>query len=172
MDFQNLLDKRYSVREFDSAPVERRKLDSLLEAGRIAPTASNRQPVRILVAQSMDDLALIDDCSPCRFGAPLVLVVCYDKTASWKSPFKEDWNSGQIDAGIVTTYMMLKAEEQGVGTLWVVRFDPDKTAEYFKLPESLVPITMLMLGYPAESATPSESHSKRVSIENMLIGKI
>jgi nitroreductase len=171
MDFQELLNKRYSVREFDSVPVERQKLDSILEAGRIAPTASNRQPVRILVAQNTDDLNKVDDCSPCRFEAPLVLVVCYDKTLCWKSPFNE-WSSGQVDAGIVTTYMMLKAEYLGIGTLWVVKFDPYKTAELFKLTEPLVPVTMLMLGYPTADAAPSESHIKRVPIETMLIGKI
>ena len=168
MNFQELLDKRYSLRKFESAPVERPKLDAILEAGRIAPTAGNRQPVRVMVVQQAADLLKIDECTPCRYGAPLVLIVCYDKTVCWRSPFKE-WDSGEVDSSIVTTYMMLKAEEAGLGTLWVMKFDPAKASELFMLPESLAPVAMLMIGSPAEGAAPSDYHAKRNPVEQMLI---
>jgi nitroreductase len=168
MDFKEVLNKRYSVRSFDSKSVENDKIETILEAGRVAPTAGNRQPQRIIVAHEPDDLEKIDLCTGCRFGAPLVFIVCYDKTACWTSPFNTD-NSGHIDTSIVNTYMMLTAESLGLGTLWVLRFDPTKASEQFHLSENIIPVSSLMVGYPARDAAPSERHSQRFSKEQMIL---
>jgi nitroreductase len=168
MDFREVVNRRYSVREFDSAPPEKEKLDAILEAGRVAPTAGNRQPQRILVLRKPEELAKIDLCTPCRYGAPLVLIVCYDKTLCWVRPFDGE-KSGQVDVSIVTTCMMLEAEYQNLGSVWVMHFDPAKTAEQFGLPENIVPVAMLVLGYASKNAKPSERHDQRSSREQMLL---
>jgi len=168
MTFQELSVARYSLRKFKNLPVETDKLAKILEAGRIAPTAHNSQPQRIKVISEPAELTLVDKCTPCRYGAPLVLLVCYDKNVCWKRPY-DGALSGEVDASIVTTHLMFAAQELGLGSVWVMHFDPAKTIEHFALPENIVPVAMLPLGYPAEDAKPSDSHAKRESLENMLI---
>ena len=72
MHFSDLVKQRYSVRKYDSRPVESEKLTMILEAGRLAPTAVNYQPQRILVVQG-EDMEKMKGCSPCIFGAPVVI---------------------------------------------------------------------------------------------------
>jgi nitroreductase len=168
MTFQELSAARYSLRKFKSLPVETDKLEKILEAGRIAPTAHNSQPQRIKVISEPAELSLVDKCTPCRYGAPLVLLVCYDKNICWKRPY-DGALSGEVDASIVTTHLMFAAQELGLGSVWVMHFDPAKAIGHFALPENIVPVAMLPLGYPAEDAKPSDSHAKREALENMLL---
>ena len=112
MTFFQLAKDRYSVRSYKSQLVEPDKLAQILEAGRIAPTAANKQPQRIKVIIDPAELAKVDECTPCRFGAPAVLLVCYDKAACWKRKF-DGANSGEVDASIITTHLMLAAEDLG-----------------------------------------------------------
>jgi nitroreductase len=168
LDFQEVLHKRYSVRSFESTPLENDKVEVILETARISPTASNKQPQRIIVARRPEELEKIDVCTTCRFGAPLVFVICYDKTNCWTSPFNGD-DSGRVDTSIVGTYMMMAAENIGLGTLWVLRFDPAKVSEEFSLPEHIIPISMLAVGYPTRDAVPSAGHGQRFSKDRMLL---
>lgn len=168
MTFQELSAVRYSVRKFKSLPVELDKLAKILEAGRLAPTAHNSQPQRIKVITEPAELAMVDECTPCRFGAPAVLLVCYDKSVCWKRPF-DGALSGEVDASIVTTHLMYAAQDLGLGSLWVMYFDPAKAIEHFALPKTIVPVAMLPLGYPAEDARPSDSHAKREALDNLLL---
>ena len=103
MSFSDLVKRRYSVRKYDSRPIESEKLTAILEAGRLAPTGVNYQPQRILVVQG-EDMEKMKGCSPCIFGAPVCMVVCYDKNASWKSRSGRD--IGDVDGSIVMTQMM------------------------------------------------------------------
>jgi nitroreductase len=164
MSFKELAASRFSVRKFKSLPVEQEKLDILLEVGRIAPTAANKQPQRILVVTSGEGLKKIDTCTSCRFGAPAVLLICFDKNEAWVRPFDSE-HSGWVDASIVTTQIMLQAADIGLGTTWVMFFDPAKTAAEFKLPEHIVPVAVLPVGYPAEDATPANRHSERLPLD-------
>ena len=156
------------MRSFDTRPVEPEKLAHILEAGRVAPTAHNDQPQRIKLITDADELLKVDECTRCRFGAPAVLLVCYDKTACWVRPF-DSAPSGEVDASIVTTHMMLAAQELGLGTCWVMFFKPDVAAEVFALPENIVPVAFLPIGYPAENAAPSPMHASRLEIDKILL---
>jgi nitroreductase len=167
MNFDQLSAARYSVRKFKTLPVEKEKLALILEAGRNAPTAGNRQPHRILVIDTAEGLKKVDACTQCRFGAPIVLLIAYDKTEYWVRKFDGE-NSGQIDASIVTTQMMLQAADIGLGSTWVMFFDPAKAVEAFTIPENLVPVAFLVLGYPAEDAVPSERHALRHSLDTIV----
>jgi nitroreductase len=97
-----------------------------------------------------------------------VLLVCYDKTVCWTRSFDKA-ASGEVDAGIVTTHLMLAAWEQGLGSCWVMYFDPKKVRDLFALPESIVPVAVLPIGYAAEDAAPSERHSSRAALNGLLI---
>jgi nitroreductase len=162
-----LAKERFSVREFDPRPVEAKKLSAILEAGRVAPTARNAQPVRVKVISDAEGLAKVDACTRARYGAPVVFLVCYDKAAA-ANPF-DGSSSGQIDASIVTTHMMLEAQELGLGSCWVLRFDAAKSASEFGLPEGIVPVSMLPVGYAAPGCQPSDKHAARNPVEDMLL---
>ena len=165
--FFELAASRYSVRRFDPRNIEPEKIAQILEAGRIAPTAHNDQPQRIKVITG-EDLAKVDECTSCRFKAPAVLLVCYDRNACWKRPF-DGANSGEVDASIVATHLMLAAQDLGLGTCWVMYFDPAKTSELFSLAEDIVPVAMLPVGYPSEDAAPSKLHGSRFELDRILI---
>jgi nitroreductase len=167
MDFGMLSTLRYSVRKFKDIPVKQEHLEAILKTAQNAPTAGNRQPQRLLVLTKAEDLKKIDACTKCRFGAPLVFVVCADTTACWVRPFDEA-KSDQIDASIVTTHMMLQAAELGLGTTWVMYFDPVKLIAEFKLPKKLLPVALLILGYPADDAAPAERHNQRNPMDSLV----
>ena len=140
----------------------------ILEAGRVAPTACNNQPQRIKVVTSAEDLAKIDECTPCRFGAPVVLLICYDKKTCWKRSF-DGALSGEVDASIVTTHLMLAAQDLGLGSCWVMHFNPAKTKELFALPDTMIPVAMLPIGYPAEGAAPTEGQIDQQPLDKLLL---
>ena len=157
MDFMTLAQKRCSVRSYRPDPVEQEKLDTILEAGRIAPTAANRQPQRILVIRS--DAGLEKLKSSARvYGAPLALVVCADHADSWKRSF-DGKDAADIDATIVTTHMMLAAADLGLDSIWVCHFDPDGVRSDFGLPESVEPINILGIGYPEGPVKAPDRHT-------------
>ena len=86
MDFLELAKKRYSERRYDSRPIEEEKLARILEAGRVAPTGANNQPQRIFVLKSEAALEKARSVTPYTYGAPLVLLVCYDSDVVWWNP--------------------------------------------------------------------------------------
>ena len=159
MDFFTLANERYSVRKFDSKPVEAEKLHSILEFGRLAPTAKNDQPQKLLVIQKEENLAKLKN-SANVYGAPVAAIVCADLRQSWKRPF-DNMDSADIDASIVTTYMMLEAARQGLGTIWVCFFKPDVLREEFNLPDYIRPVNILGIGYPAADCEPTDRHYSR-----------
>lgn len=163
MTFSQLTHQRFSVRKYDIRPVEPEKLTAILEAGRLAPTAVNYQPQRILVIQG-EDMEKMKGCSPCIFGAPVCLVVCYDKNVSWKS--RSGREIGDVDGGIVLTQMMYQAQELGLGSLIVGIYKEPLLRERFAIPENLEIVALLMLGYAAEDCEPHpEFHASRKPLE-------
>ena len=167
MDFLSLAKERYSCRSFFKKKVEKEKIEKILEAGRVAPTAVNFQPQRILVLDDEEKLSKLNECTKYGWGAPIVMVICYDKTISWKRQY-DNKDEGIIDASIVATHMMLEIQDLGLGTTWIGSFDPEKVREIYKIPENLEIISLMPVGYPAEDAKPSSSHEKRNSMEEMV----
>ncbi len=167
MDFLTNAKARYSVRSFSPRPVEKEKVTIMLEAAQAAPTAHNAQPYVLYVMQSPEALAQIDACSRNRFGAPLVFVICYDKTQAWAS--LEGTSSGPVDCGIIGTHLMFAAHDLGLGSCWVMRFEASILKQALKLPENLVPVSLMPVGYPSETAVAGPRHSQRKPLlENVL----
>ncbi len=158
MDFLDLAKERYSVRKFTDKKVEKEKLDKILEAGRVAPTAVNFQPQRVLVIDDTKALEKLKSATPYHFNAPLAVLVCYDTSASWKRSY-DNMDHGSVDASIVSTFMSLKIHSLGLGTTIVAHFDPKIISEVFELPEYLVPVILLPIGYPSDESTPHPFHS-------------
>ncbi len=167
MDLLNLFKERYSCRKFSDRKVEQDKVDAVLEAARLAPTAVNSQPQRLYVLKSEASLNTLKECTPYHFDAPLAILVCYDKNVSWKRNF-DGSDFGNIDASIVAAQMMLEVTNLGLGTTWVGYFNPTVVVEKFELPENIVPVAIFPIGYPADDATPSPRHSDRHEISDFV----
>ena len=166
MDFLELAAKRYSCKRYSDRPVETEKLNRILEAGRLAPTAKNLQEQHIYVLQSAEALARADELTPCRYGAPLMLAVAFqaDEAHVFTYPGgKRD--SGVEDAAIVATHMILAAAAEGVDSCWLNFFDPEKAKELLGLPENEEVLMLMDLGYAAEGSAPLANHSSRKPLE-------
>ena len=160
MEFKEVIRNRFSCRKYSTREIEWEKLDAVLEAGRLAPTAKNLQEQHIYVVQSEEALAKIDKVTPCRYGAPTVLVVAFDKNNVFTYPGgKRD--SGVEDASIVATHMILAAADEGLGSCWINFFQPEKMAAELGLPENEEVLMMLDLGYAADGVKPTPGHSAR-----------
>lgn len=160
MDFREVIRNRYSCKKYSDRAVEPEKLENILEAGRLAPTAKNLQEQHIYVVQSEGALAKIDELTPCRYGAPVVLAVAFDRNNVFTYPGgKRD--SGAEDATIVATHMILAAADEGLDSCWINFLDPEKTAEALGLPENEEILMLMDLGYAAEGAGPLPNHDSR-----------
>lgn len=158
MDFLELAKKRYSVRNFKKIPISQMIIDKILMAGNVAPTAHNNQPQEIIVVHSQKGLQILKKCTECHYDAPLAFIICYDKNKCWKRSY-DDKNSGDIDASIVATHMMMEATELGIGSTWIMYFIPDAIKVEFELPDNIEPVVILVMGYP--DAQPVKEHLDR-----------
>lgn len=167
MNFLDNAKKRYSVRSYKSQKVEQEKLDLILEAARVAPTAANLQPVRLIVVQEKEGLAKIEKAANI-YNAPLAVIVCADHSTAWTRPFDKK-QTGDIDASILTDHMMLQASELGLGTVWVCYFKPDILSQEFNLPENLEPVNILVIGYADEESADPDRHGKtRIPLDTLV----
>lgn len=168
MSFLELAKSRYSVRRFSDKPIEKEKLDAVLEAAQIAPTGHNYQPQKIYIIRSEEALAKLQTVTKCTYGAKTVLLVAYDEEQEWKNNL-EPTSTGVVDASIVATHIMLEAHEQGLGTCWVAWFAPNKTAEILDLPKNIKPVLLMPIGYPAEDSKPSPMHDQNKELSEFVI---
>lgn len=161
MDFLELAKERFSVRSFSDKKVEQDKVDLILDAACVAPTACNFQPQKILVLDNEESLIKLKECTPYHFDAPLAFIIFYDITKSWKRKY-DDKEEGDVDASIVTTHMMLEATNIGLGCTWVGSFDPEMVKKQFNVPKDYIPISILPVGYKSENVKPNPIHHNRL----------
>jgi nitroreductase len=158
MNFLELAKKRFSVRNFEAKKVEEEKLLQILETGRVAPTAANHQPQRIIVVRGDAGLAKVKKAANI-YDAPLAVIVCADRNEAWKRPF-DGKDTVDIDASIVTDHMMMEATELGLGTLWICYFKPDVLTKEFNIPNHMEPVNILAVGYPKGQIASPHRHDK------------
>ncbi len=159
MEFEKVITERYSVRKFENKHLSQEDVEKILSAGHKAPTGCNFQPQRILVLNTDEAIGKLKGCTKCHFDAPSAMLVCYNRDESWTRPYDGE-KSAPVDAVIVTTHMMLKAYEIGVGSCWVMHFDPQAMRKAFNIPDNFIPVALLVMGYPASDSAPIEMHSK------------
>lgn len=167
MEYGKLISERYSVRSFKPEHLPQQAIDTIIEAGHKAPTGCNYQPQRILVLNSDESIAKLRECTKCHFNAPTAMLVCHNKDESWKRPY-DSASSSYVDAVIVTAYMMLAAQDIGVGTCWVMHFNPFSVREKFNIPENTEPVALLVMGYPAPEAKPLKLHFESRPVEEVV----
>ena len=163
MEFSDVVKDRYACKKFDGRKVDKKQLDDILEAGRLAPTAQNRQEQHIYVVESQEGLARIYQATSCRYGASTVLVVAFAKDNVFTYP-GDKRDSGIEDASIVATHLVLAAQNAGVDSCWVNFFDPEVLAEKLELPKNEEVLAIIDLGYAKEGTGPLKTHSERKEI--------
>ena len=151
MKFLELVKLRSSVRSFSGKAVEPEKLEYVLECARLAPSAVNYQPWRFVVASSADAKKKLQQCYNRAWftSAPLYILACGDVGQSWKRG-SDGKDHLDIDVAIAVEHICLAAAEQGLGTCWVCNFDVALCRQELNLPENLIPIAIIPLGYPAD----------------------
>jgi len=168
MNFPELARKRYSCRQYDSRPVEPEKIEQILEAGRIAPSAVNFQPWRFHVFTGQENLARLYRVYHREWfsTAPCAIAICGDHRESWKRGDGKD--HCDIDIAIATDHMTLQAAELGLATCWICNFDPQKTRELLELPDHQEPLVLLPVGYPLDSKDPDRHREKRKAMQEIV----
>jgi nitroreductase len=148
MDAMDAVKKRYSVRSYMDKEVEKEKLLQVLEAGRLAPSAVNFQPVHLIVITKEQEKRKIYETYRRDWikEAPVIIAVCGDHRTSWKRNDGKD--HCDIDAAIAVDHMTLAATDLGLGTCWVCAFDARRCHELLELPDNLEVEALLPLGYP------------------------
>ena len=163
MEFSELIKQRYSVRAYKSVPVEKEKLDLVLEAARLALTAANRQPFQLVVIHTKGreiELRRIYH-REWILQAPVIIVAVGLPTQGWVRG-ADGKNYTDVDIAIMFDHLILEAANQGLGTCWIAAFNPEAVRQTLDLPENVEPIAMTPLGYPADLA-PSKKVRKPIS---------
>jgi nitroreductase len=167
MSFMELAKNRYSCRAFSDKNVEPEKLQQVLEAGRLSPTAVNAQPVFVKVIKTPEKLEKIRSITRMAYNAPVVLMVCYDEPKCYTAEkYNDKFNSGVMDASIITTSMMMQATDLGLATLWARGFNASEIEKAFGFPSNEKLACLLDIGYAdPENGGPSPRHPVRKSME-------
>jgi nitroreductase len=150
MDFSELIKKRYSVRTYKPDPIDADSLLKVLDAARLAPTASNRQPFQVIVIQTKNrEKELLSICNRDWFvQAPLVLCLCGIPLSAWVRMDGKKYLG--VDIGIVMDHLVLAATEAGLGTCIIAAFDEGNARKVLSLPDDVDPMLFTPLGYPAD----------------------
>ena len=152
MDFSELVQTRYSVRAYKAEPVSEEQLQAVLDAARLAPTAANRQPFRLIVisvAGREEELKQIYH-RDWFVQAPYIICACGVPEENWVRVDGKNYND--VDVTIAMDHLILAAADLGLGTCWIAAFDPDAARRVLNLPEGVEPIAFTPLGHPADHA--------------------
>jgi nitroreductase len=155
MEYSELIAARYSVRAYRPDPVEDEKVQAVLEAARLAPTAANRQPIQLIVMHTAGREEEIGKIyrRPWFVQAPIVIGVCAISSQAWVRE-SDRFNARLIDAAIVADHLILAATNLGLGTCWIAAFNVVAARSVMGLPEEAEPVIFTPLGYPADQPGP------------------
>ena len=160
MEYSELIAARYSVRDYKPDPIEEEKLQKVLEAARLAPTAANRQPFQLLVirtAERQEELRQIYR-RDWFVSAPLIICAVGVPSQGWiRSEDKRRYLD--VDVAIVMDHLILEATNQGLGTCWIAAFNAQIARSLLGLPDHVEPLIFTPLGYPADLPSPKERKS-------------
>lgn len=165
MEFDKVIRDRMATRKFSDKKIDEDTINKILEAGRIAPTAKNIQPIKIYSVSSDEGLFKIDKASRCRYNAPVVFIVCGNIEEAFK---RGEHSTYIIDSSIVATHMMLEATNLSVDNIWVDLFDEGILRSEFNIPKSYIPVSLLMLGYKTDDCPYNIMHDKRKELSDIV----
>ncbi|HRV30167.1 MAG TPA: nitroreductase family protein [Kiritimatiellia bacterium] len=148
-DFLELALKRRSVRAYKPDPVPPEMLQMLLEAGRWAPSAANKQPVRYIIVTEEDRRRALGTAYARTWfwQAPVILAVCILPNEAWVRSF-DGQNYAAVDGALAMGNIQLAAAELGLGTCWIGAFDPAAVKQILNLPDGVEVVGLTPLGFP------------------------
>ena len=168
--FLDLVKKRCSIRDYDTnKPIEGEKLDYVLEAARLAPSACNLQPWYMVVITSEEEKEKICACYARDWmkTASTFILICGDRRASWKRA-SDAKDHVDVDVAIAIEHICLAAAEQDLGTCWVCNFDTVLCTRAFGLPEGVEPVAILPIGYPANKEAFATAKKSRKPMDEIV----
>ncbi len=156
MDFEILIKHRYSCRFYSPDPIEDVKMTKVLEAARLAPTASNRQPFQIIIIKTKNNVEKLMDIyhRDWFIQPPVVLCICSQPNEAWTRKKYDNQSYAAVDAAIVVDHITLQSADLGLGTCWIGDFNPQSAREFLNLPSDVEPIAFTPLGYPLDKPKP------------------
>lgn len=166
MNFKQIIKERYSVRKFKEEPIKEELLNELLETLNYVPTATNAQSERIYILKSKESLDKINKYAN-TFHAPVVLLITSDINTAWHNPKEDGYHAAEMDGSIATTYLMLKAWDLGIGSVWIRYFNAKDVQKEFLLPENIKPICLLAIGYASDDSKPSPKHYEKKPLDEL-----
>jgi len=164
MSFLQLAAKRGSIRAYKPDPIPEDLLAQVLEAGRLAPSAANQQPLHFIVVRDEQVRQRLQQAYAKEWfwKTPVILVVCTEPNRAWTR--QDGKNYASVDGAIAMDHMTLCAADMGLGTCWVGAFNPAKVREILELPEGIEPLAMTPLGVPMADPKPK----KRKALEEIV----
>lgn len=166
MDFKKICKERYSTRDFSDRKADEKTVGQILELIRLVPTALNRQPYKILVAESDEAIKKLKKAKAVLYNAKTVLIICSDRANAWANRYSGETDV-LIDVGIVVATALYAAKEFGLNSCCICNFDPELVKKEFDLPQNLTADALIALGYKSECDKPSERHFARKNIEQL-----
>ncbi|MGX7351650.1 nitroreductase [Enterococcus canis] len=171
MEYQDLLETRFSVKAFSDKLVSREQIQQIAEAGRLAPSAGNYQPTLVYLLSEAKIKQIADTAAarvhPVFAKAKQAFVICYDKEREMRRPHDGE-TFGPTDSSIAATSMLYKLTDLGLGGVWIGWFDPQQVKAVLKLPDNLVVTALLPFGYPESTEPPAESTRERKPLTDFL----
>lgn len=170
MTFAELIQRRVSVRDYTAQPIEEEKIERILEAARLAPSAHNSQPWRFVVITSEKGRKAIAESYPREWikTAPVYILVCGNRDEAWVRK-SDDKNHLDIDMGIVIEHICLAAAEEELGSCVVCHFDASLCHTLFNLPEHFEPAAIIPIGYPTNPDIFINTPKKRKGISEVVL---
>jgi nitroreductase len=161
MDFLELAQKRYLIKSFKNVPVEDEKIIRILEAGRLASSITNAQPIHFILIKEKESLEEIYSTYSRDWvrTAPIIIAICADETNVAKH--KDGTSYGPVDVAIAINQMTLAATELGLGTCWIATFDKIKVAELLQTPKGIIPLFLLPIGYFGDNLNLSRHNTRK-----------
>lgn len=157
-DFIRLVTDRYSCRSYNpDAEVDKKTVEAVLEAARLAPSAVNRQPwTFVAVTDKETRQAILSKSRPAFLDAPVLIVACGHHDVAWHRP-ADDKDHTDVDVSIAVEHICLSAAALGLATCWVCSFDVEATRKAINLPNQVEPVALIPLGYATTSQIPAKT---------------
>jgi nitroreductase len=156
MEFLDVIKKRISIRKYKDKPVEKEKINRLIDIMRLAPSSSNRQTWKFVAVTEENQLekmrAACENRGP-AMTAPLIFCIC---ETEYEQLNDSGYNRGTIDASIATTYLHLATYDMGLSSCWVGSFDSDMATKALDCPDGTRVVTVMTVGYPDENPAPRD----------------
>ncbi|MCF7912124.1 MAG: nitroreductase family protein [Candidatus Cloacimonetes bacterium] len=175
MELHEIILSRHSVRDFSEEPIKDSELEIILEAGRLAPSAQNRQCWRYIVLQDRSNIksfarhiGLLGTVNFFIAGAPVVIVACAEPKRSTKLNGQDYY---LVDTAISFQQMMLAAWSLGIGSCWLAAFNEGSVRKYLGIPDNIRVVGISPFGYPRDKKSLYSIAAKSFAGSNKRLAK-